>query len=342
MTTNAAISRVPPLINFTAQAEADAAIDVSHRLHEIYSDEFGRPYDSSDILGIFESGRIVSPLGVEGLHLLGDSFSKLRDYHARGARYTTLTHNCHNAYADSAQTDTLNGTVPAVPQWNGVSALGRVLIRELNRLGILVDLSHVSADTMRTALGAEAKGNSSQIGPKLPPWKGTLAPPIFSHSSAFAICPHPRNVPDDVLELVKAHNGIVMVTFWQDFISCYWPTGQPVPGTLPKRYDPNVTVSQVVRHMRHIGDLIGYDHVGIGSDFDGVPNGLPDLEDVSKFPNLVAEMLKQGISDDDAKKIVGGNLIRVWKDADKVAKELRQNGLLPAEDNLASMPNPFE
>lgn len=325
------------LLREIAQAEADAAIDVSHRLHERYSDAFGRPQDSSDILNIFETDRIVSPLGVEGLHVLGNSFSKLRDYHARGVRYATLTHNCHNAYADAALNTLPDGSsVPAIPQWNGVSSLGRTLIREMNRLGILVDLSHTSADTMRTTLGADPKSNSSQIGPKLLPWKGTLAPPIFSHSSVFSICPHPRNVPDDVLQLVKSYNGIVMINFWRDFISCYLDSDG-----LPKGYGPNATVSQVVRHMRYIGDLIGYDHVGIGSDFDGTPQGLPDLEDVSKFPNLVAEMLRQGINDNDAKKIIGGNLVRVWKDADSVSKKMRKNGALPAEDKLTSMPDPF-
>lgn len=274
--------------------------------------------------------------------MLGDSFAKLRDYHARGVRYATLTHNCHNIYADSAMTDTPNGTVQATPKWGGVSAIGQKLVLEMNRLGILVDLSHTSADTMRSVLGGQSDRNGNVTNGTTPRWEGSVAPPIFSHSSAFGLCPHPRNVPDDVLYLVKARGGIVMVTFWADFISCRWPDGVPVEGQLPESYPPNVTIAQVVRHMRYIGDLIGYDHVGIGSDFDGTPFALMGLDDVSKFPNLVMEMLRQGIEDDDVRKIVGGNLLRVWKVVDSVATAMQVDGTLPAEDDLVWLPNPWE
>ncbi|KAF2240579.1 microsomal dipeptidase precursor [Trematosphaeria pertusa] len=326
----------------TALDETDAAIDVIQRIQAAYPTAFGRPESSSDALSIFQSGRIISPLGLEGLHMLGDSFAKLRDYHARGVRYATLTHNCHNIYADSAMTDTPNGTVQATPKWGGVSAIGQKLVLEMNRLGILVDLSHTSADTMRSVLGGQSDRNGNVTNGTTPRWEGSVAPPIFSHSSAFGLCPHPRNVPDDVLYLVKARGGIVMVTFWADFISCRWPDGVPVEGQLPESYPPNVTIAQVVRHMRYIGDLIGYDHVGIGSDFDGTPFALMGLDDVSKFPNLVMEMLRQGIEDDDVRKIVGGNLLRVWKVVDSVATAMQVDGTLPAEDDLVWLPNPWE
>lgn len=317
----------------TALDETDAAIDVIQRVQAAYPDAFGQPQNSSDALDIFRSGRIISPLGLEGLHALGDSFAKLRDYHGRGVRYATLTHNCHNIYADSAQTDLSNGsTVPATPRWGGVSEIGQQLVLEMNRLGMLVDLSHTSADTMRAVLGAHANKTG---------WGGSLAPPIFSHSSAYGLCPHPRNVPDDVLHLLKARGGIVMITFWADFISCAWPNGIPIPGRAPPRVPENVTVAQVVRHMRYIGDLIGYDHVGIGSDFDGTPFALMGLEDVSKFPALVVEMLRQGIGEEDVRKIVGGNVLRVWREVDAVAEVLQGNGTRPAEDELAWVPNPW-
>ncbi|TQN69643.1 Dipeptidase sirJ, partial [Colletotrichum shisoi] len=320
-------------------ATTEAAVDVLDRLRAGYPSVFGRPRNSRDSMAIFRSGRIISPLGLEGLHLIGDSFTKLRDYHARGVRYATLTHNCHNAYADAALAEVPGfGLAPAKPRWFGVSAAGHRLVREMNRLGIMVDLSHTSADTMRDVLGHPKKAQSEDERP----WEGSLAPPIFSHSNAFELCPHPRNVPDDVLRLVAARRGIVMVTFTPEFVSCFWPGNKPIHGDLPERYGPNLTVSQVVRHMRHIGDLIGYDYVGMGSDFDGVASTLPGLEDVSRFPDLVAEMLKQGIRDSDAEKIVGGNLLRVWNEVDAVAARMQADGEKPAEDDLPVLGNPWE
>jgi membrane dipeptidase len=138
-----------------------------------------------------------------------------------------------------------------------------------------------------------------------------LAPPVFSYSNAFGLYPHPRNIPDDVLQLLKERNGVAMVTFSPDFVGCHWPGGQPGEGQLPERVDAELSVAQVVCHMRYIGDMIGYEHVGIESDFDSVPFVLERPEDVAKFPALVAEMLRQGIGDEDAKKIVGGNALRV-------------------------------
>jgi membrane dipeptidase len=238
-------------------------------------------------------------------------------------RYATLTWNCHNIYADAAITANESGHYGvSKPLWHGVSPAGQKLIKEMNRLGMLVDLSHVSADTMRDVLG----GGSHSAG-----WTGSQAPPIFSHSSAYALCPHARNVPDDVLHLVKKRNGLVMVNFAPDFISCV--PNPDDPSGLPRLYRPNSTLAQVARHIMHIGELIGYDHVGIGSDFDGISKGPRGLEDVSKFPDLFAELLRRGVSDEDAGKIAGRNLLRVWKDVDAVAKKLQETEL-PLEDDL--------
>ena len=192
----------------------------------------------------------------------------------------------------------------------------------MNRLGMIVDLSHVSQDTMRDVLG----GN--------PSWAGSEAPIIFSHSSAYALCPHPRNVPDDVLQLVKKRNSVVMINFSPDFVSCVASSN---PNGLPDFYPANSTLAHVVEHIKYIGDLIGYSHVGLGSDFDGIPSTPKGLDDVSKFPDLVAEMLNQGISDKNAERIIGGNVLRVWADVEAIAKKLQKSGLKPLEDELPSL-----
>lgn len=208
----------------------------------------------------------------------------------------------------------------APPYWGGVSNEGQELIQEMNRIGMLVDISHVSKDTMLDVLGGQPDK-----------WKGSAAPVIFSHSSAYALCPHPRNVPDDVLMLVKSTNSIVMVNFAPDFVSC---VASNASSGIPDFYPQNSTLHQVARHITHIGNLIGYDHVGIGSDFDGIFDTPKGLDDVSKFPQLVAELLEMGVTDDEAAKVVGRNVLRVWADAEKTSKKMKAAGLLPAEDTL--------
>ncbi|KAH8598205.1 membrane dipeptidase-domain-containing protein [Bisporella sp. PMI_857] len=320
-------------------------IDVLTRLQVAYPAHFSTPPNSSTALEAFKNGLLISPFGIEGLHQIGNSVSNLRHYYALGVRYATLTHNCHNIYADAAITELPHGIVKSRPYWHGVSPAGRDLIKEMNRIGMIVDLSHVSQDTMRDVLG----GNDS--------WAGSAAPIIFSHSSAYSLCPHPRNVPDDILQLVKKRNSVVMVNFSPDFVSC---VAGNKPNGLPDFYPPNSTLSHVVEHIKYIGELIGYEHVGLGSDFDGsksyslftslklrqpysscsfhqrclIPSTPKGLDDVSKFPDLVAEMLKQGISDKDASKVVGGNVLRVWGDVDTVALKLQEDGLKPLEDKL--------
>lgn len=299
-------------------------IDLINRLQAEFPKQFSAPPNSSTALVAFQAGQIISPLAIEGLHQIGNSVSNLRNYFDLGVRYATLTHNCHNKYADAALLEVPGrGLEKAKPHWGGVSPDGRKLIHEMNRMGMMVDLSHVSYDTMRDVLGG---GNDT--------WSGSLAPPIFSHSSAYALCPHPRNVPDDILQLVKKRNSIVMVNFSPEFISC-------VPADnangLPDFYPKNSTLAHVVKHIMHIGQLIGYDYIGLGSDFDGIPEVPDGLDDVSKFPDLVAEMLKQGISDENASKVVGGNLLRVWATVDSVSLKMQASGEVPLEDDLPDL-----
>ncbi|KAF2034682.1 hypothetical protein EK21DRAFT_85255 [Setomelanomma holmii] len=296
-------------------------LDLFYRLGQQYPKYFTPSGTGAEALKVFKSGRLISPTAIEGLHQIGNSISTLRLYHQLGVRYATLTWNCHNKYADAAlETSADFKTTIAKPYWNGLSLEGRDLVKEMNRLGMLVDLSHVSQDTMRDALVGKGDGD----------WKGSIAPPIFSHSSAHAVCPHPRNVPDDILQLVKQRNSIVMVNFNPGFVSC--KPGK-TPEDLPEDVPANATLHQVVGHIKHIGELIGYDHVGIGTDYDGIESTPTGLEDVSKFPDLIAELLRQDISDDDAAKIAGRNILRVWQEADEVAKKL-QKTMLPLEDEV--------
>ena len=296
-------------------------IDLFYRLQERYPRYFTPPEDSEAAMEAFDNRMLISPLAIEGLHQIGNSAATLRDFFRLGVRYATLTWNCNNIYADAAITMDPQGNITGhKPYWHGVSPAGHAIVREMNRLGMIVDLSHVSKDTMVDVLGgAPHKG-----------WNGSAAPPIFSHSSAYALCPHPRNVPDDVLQLVKARNSLVMINVAPDFISC---TASDSDSGLPDYFPANNTIEHVVRHVRHIGDLIGYAHVGLGTDFDGIGDTPRGFEDVSKFPDLVAEMLRQGISDQDAAKVVGMNLLRVWREVDKVAREM-QGTTPPLEDDM--------
>ncbi|KAJ3498779.1 hypothetical protein NLG97_g840 [Lecanicillium saksenae] len=292
-------------------------IDVTNRLQKLYPNEFSQAVDSSTALSAFKQGKLISPLGVEGLHQIGNKAANLRLFYNLGVRYATLTHNCHNKFADAA---VLEGPIrKSEPKWHGVSPIGRKLVHEMNRIGMIVDLAHVSDDTMRDVLG----GNNS--------WEGSKAPVIYSHSSAYSICPHPRNVKDDILQLVKKHNSLVMVNIAPGFISC---VDNGNSNGIPDEVPEGATLQQIVRHILHIGNLIGFDHVGIGSDFDGIPT-LPDgFTDVSHYPDLVAELLKNGVSDSDAAKVVGGNLLRVWAGVDSVAAELQAAGEPALEDEL--------
>ncbi len=309
-------------------------VDLLSRIFDMYPKQFapvGSDKDSAAYsLKAFKSKhpRLVSPMGIEGLHQIGNHPSNLRHMHALGVRYATLTHNCHNKYADAALTEIpgSHGIEVAKPKWNGVSFDGQELIREMNRLGMIVDLSHTSYATQLHVLGGDKAIGGDKDG-----WAGSRAPLMFSHSSAYALCPHPRNVKDDVLELVKARRGVVMVNFSPDFISC---RASNSTSGLPEFVPQNATLAHVVDHIKYIGSKIGYEYVGLGSDFDGIETVPTGLEDVSKFPDLVKALLMRGVHDKDVSKIVGGNVLRVWKAVEKVSAEMRNQGALPLEDNL--------
>jgi membrane dipeptidase len=325
-------TNIPQAITFTY-----AQLDLLSRLQSLYPFLLLPPnLNASSALHAFHSTTphpLISPLAIEGLHQIGVStpFATLRSYTHLGIKYATLTHNCHNVFADAALTSLPptpshpHGKIQkAVPLHGGVSSLGRDLITEMNRLGLIVDLSHTSAETMRDVLG----GTSS--------WDGSRAPIIFSHSSAYSLCPHPRNVPDSILDLVKAKRGLVMVNFSPDFISCI-PPSPPRDDGLPDPYPKNETLAQVADHVMYIGQRIGWGHVGFGSDFDGIEQTPRGLEDVSKYPQLVKELLDRGVSDEEAGMVVGGNLLRVWREVDEVAEEMRREGAIPREDDLPNL-----
>ena len=291
-------------------------IDFVHRLVARHSDslEFARTAD--DIERIHRSGKIASLIGVEGGHSIDNSLDVLRKYYASGARYMTLTHSHNCDWADSATDKSAHG---------GLTPFGKEVIREMNRMGMLVDLSHTSMDTSRMALNVSA------------------APVIFSHSNARALCDVSRNVPDDILKRLAEKDGIIMVTFMPEYVAgesdaeeeaeekrleTLYP-GQPnkvheeMGRWWHSRPNPDVTLGQLVDHIDHIRKLAGIDHVGIGSDFDGFEDETRGLEDVSCFPKLFAELLRRGYTPEEIKKIAGLNFLRVFRTAEKTAARLQ-------------------
>ncbi|KIW96594.1 uncharacterized protein Z519_01985 [Cladophialophora bantiana CBS 173.52] len=304
----------------TAVSHTLSQIDLIRRLQGVYAGNFTSATSPLDVAlaNFHTSKRLISPISIEGLHQIPQSapLSTLRLYYALGVRAATLTWNCHNAFADAALISSQNGTRVAPYHRGGLTSAGRDVIREMNRLGMLVDISHTSYWTQKAVLSN----------------KTSAAPVIFSHSSAFALCPHPRNVHDDILDLVKETKSIVMINFSPGFISCLPPANESV---LPKFYEKNNTLHQVARHIIYVGEKIGYDYVGLGSDFDGMGELTPKgLEGVDRYPDLIAELLRLGVSDADAAKVAGGNLIQVWKAVDEVAKRLQQQ-TLEGEDEVS-------
>ncbi len=299
-------------------------IDLVKQMCARYPKDLAMAYTAADIVRLHKSGRIASLIGVEGGHQINNSLPALRAYYELGARYMTLTHFANIPWADSA-TDN--------PVHHGLTPFGKEVVREMNRLGMLVDLSHVSADTMRAALAV------------------TEAPVMFSHSSARALVDHPRNVPDDVLRLVAANDGVVMVNFYPGYVSearRRWEAdraaeqarnnsppfgglyiGQPERAkaalaewerTHPK---PAVGIGDVADHIEYIAKVAGVDHVGLGSDFDGIPEAPAGLDGVDKYPALLAELARRGWRDADLAKVAGGNLLRVLAKAEEVSARLR-------------------
>jgi len=229
---------------------------------------------------------------------MGSSIDILRRYYDLGVRYMTITHACNTPWADSSPVDA--GVYP--PENGGLSDFGVEVIYEMNRLGMLVDISHVSSQTMRDVLTVSE------------------APVIFSHSSARAVCWHHRNVPDDVLQLLRKNGGIVMVNFYSGFIQC----------------DPNkkATLDDVVHHVEHLRSVAGVNHIGIGADYDGVPSVPDELRDVSKYPRLFEALLNRGWNEGDLEKLSGRNFLRVFKEAEKVAQYLRHVDLRQSNNGI--------
>ncbi|MEU9401291.1 dipeptidase [Streptomyces sp. SID4985] len=294
-------------------------IDCVRRLIEQYPDELAPALTAADMEAARASGRIASLMGAEGGHSIDNSLGTLRSLYALGVRYMTLTHNDNVDWADSATDE---------PKAGGLSAFGREVVREMNRLGMLVDLSHVAATTMRDALDA------------------TSAPVIFSHSSARAVCDHPRNIPDDVLERLPANGGMAMVTFVPKFVlqaAVDWTVaaddnmrahglhhldtteeGMKVHRAFEESHPrPIATVSTVADHLDHMREVAGIDHLGIGGDYDGTAFTPDGLNDVSGYPNLIAELLDRGWSKPDLAKLTWQNAVRVLGAAEDVSRELR-------------------
>lgn len=295
-------------------------IDVVHRMVRRYPGRLEMASTAADIRRIQKAGRIASLIGIEGGHQIGNSPAALRQFQALGARYMTLTHSKNNDWADSATDD---------PVHDGLTPFGKAVVREMNRLGMMVDLSHVSPKSMHDALTA------------------SRAPVIFSHSNARALMDHARNVPDDVLKRLPANGGIVMVNFFPGFLSEPYRkrsadrdaedarlknlhSGQPQRRAAAladwDRANPPVEVplTVVADHMDHIRKIAGIDHVGIGSDFDGISRTAPKgLEGVEAYPALLAELARRGWSDGDLAKLTGGNLLRAMEGAERVAAAMK-------------------
>ncbi|GAA3790504.1 dipeptidase [Streptomyces chiangmaiensis] len=294
-------------------------IDCVRQLTERYPADLRRTLTAADMEAARTEGRIASLMGAEGGHSIANSLGTLRGLYELGVRYMTLTHNDNVAWADSA-TDR--------PAAGGLTNFGREVVREMNRLGMLVDLSHVAATTMRDALDT------------------TDTPVIFSHSSARAVCDHPRNIPDDVLERLPANGGVAMVTFVPKFVlraAVDWtaaaddnmrthgfhhldttPQAMKVHRAFEERNPrPVATVATVADHLDHMREVAGVDHLGIGGDYDGTAFTPDGLGDVSGYPNLIAELLERGWSTSDLAKLTWQNAVRVLSAAEDVARDLQ-------------------
>ncbi|MEU4291532.1 dipeptidase [Kribbella sp. NPDC026596] len=285
-------------------------LDFVRRLVERFPEDLQLTSSADEVEAAIKAGRIASLMGMEGGHSIGESLGVLRVMRSLGVRYMTLTHNNNVSWADSATDE---------PVLGGLNDFGEDVVREMNRIGMLVDLSHVSADTMRHAL------------------RVTSAPVIFSHSSARAICDVPRNAPDDVLETLARNDGVCMVTFVPYFVSQAYvdwvaaareaepdlnplsPEGQAKLVELTDLPKPLATLEDVVEHIEHVRGIAGVDHIGIGGDYDGCPEFPTGLADVASYPVLFEALADRGWNDTELAKLAGGNILRVLRAADEVA-----------------------
>jgi membrane dipeptidase len=312
-------------------------IDLIHRITEKYPRVFEFAWTADDIDRIHDDGKIASMIGIEGGHAIENSLDLLRDFYRLGVRYMTLTHGENHDWADSATDE---------PVHDGLTPFGQLVVREMNRLGMFVDLSHVSEKAMHDVLDIAE------------------APVIFSHSSARALAGHPRNVPDSVLARLPENGGVVMVTFVPPFISQevldYFEEMSAIRDRLREVFAddtvsgraalrdsiaanpaPRAHLSQVADHIDHIVSVASIDNLGIGSDFDGIGAVIDGLEDVSTFPALIAELIQRGYSDDDIRKILGENLLRAMRSAEAAAERL-QSELDPiVADIPGELPQPL-
>ena len=302
-------------------------IDIVHRMVAAYPERLELASTAADIRRIEKAGKVASLIGVEGGHQIGNSPAALRMFYALGVRYMTLSHSLNNDFVDSATDDPVHG---------GLTPFGKAIVHEMNRLGMLVDLSHVSADVMRQAIAV------------------SKAPVIFSHSSTRALMDHPRNVPDDVLRLLRANGGVVMVNFFPGFLSAEyraWSGARDAevarlknvyPGQPERRKaaqeswdaahaEPAVPVSVVADHVEHVRDIAGVDHVGIGSDYDGIDGTHPaGMTGVDAYPVLFAELARRGWSDQDLAKLAGLNVLRALEGAERTAAAMKSEPPLNA------------
>jgi membrane dipeptidase len=308
-------------------------IDVVHRMITTYPDQLELALTANEVIDAHRRGKIASMMGIEGGHAIENSLANLRMLYKAGARYMTLTHSKGLRWADSATDEERVG---------GLSPFGKEVVHEMNRLGMLVDLSHVSVNAMNDALDVSS------------------APVIFSHSSAFALTAHKRNIPDEVLLRLKVNNGVAMVTFYPSYVSetvrLAWinlrkkvnaqtedPREQAKLYGAQRSTLPRPTLADVADHIDHIRNLIGIDYIGLGGDYDGMPPGPVGLEDVSTYPALLKELLRRGYSDADIAKIAGRNILRVMQDVETVARK-EQARRLPSNAQIdeldAATPNP--
>jgi membrane dipeptidase len=295
-------------------------IDDVHRLVDLYPDTFELARTADDVVRIHHSGKIASLIGIEGGHSIGNSLAVLRQLYATGARYMTITHSENDDWADSATADPVHG---------GLTPFGKVVIAEMNRLGMLVDLSHVAPKTMNDVLDL------------------AVAPVIFSHSSARAITDHARNVPDDVLRRVKDNDGVVMVTWVPGFVSekvrardaakdaeearlkaLYRGQPEKVKAALAQWESanpaPRATVQDVADHIDHVVQVAGAAHVGLGADLDGITSTPEGLDSVAAYPTVFAELIRRGYTDEQLKGIAGLNVLRAMRKAEAVAARLQK------------------
>jgi len=294
---------------------ARRALDVIDGVYEQarrHPESLEMAFAADDIRRIHKSGKIAALMGIEGGHAIEDSLSALRQFYKLGVRYMTLTHTNTNNWADSA------GGIgnPPEKRHNGLSDFGKEVVREMNRLGMMVDISHVSDDTFRAAIEV------------------SQAPLIASHSSCRVLTNVPRNLTDDMLRALAKNGGVAMINFYAGFVNTeYAKPGAPAP---TKSAD-KATMDMLMQHFEHAIKVAGIDHVGIGSDFDGVDGLLPTgMEDVSKLPTITYELLKRGYSEADVKKVLGENLMRVMSEVERTAKKMQESGVKPSFTKISA------